>query len=284
MPETAWRDAMAAHEARLGSILEAHLQRRSRGQKAPVMDFLFEYYRFRPSRLRKWTPGFGIALQGHAAEAFLENPLFGRTEVGMALDPARLSEKRKKGIRWMREVIAQTQNRAPFFGCGGMHEWAMVYKSEEIRHSQVPLRMTPAALAAFVESQPVVCSHFDAFRFFTPEARPLNQHQPTHDAMVALEQPGCLHANMDVYRWAFKLYPWVPSELLADAFLLACRIREVDMRASPYDLEAFGIEPIFIETPEGRRTYQQHQRQFMQEAAPLRARLLDVYDRLISFF
>ena len=27
------------------------------------MDFLFEYYRFRPSWLKKWSPGFNAALE-----------------------------------------------------------------------------------------------------------------------------------------------------------------------------------------------------------------------------
>ena len=100
--------------------------------------------------------------------------------------------------------------------------------------------------------------------------------------MAALEQPGCLHANMDLYRWAFKLYPWVPSTLIADAFLLACRIREVDMRASPYDLNDLGYAPIPIETPEGQRMYQRHQQQFAAEAAPLRQRLLEAVEALLD--
>jgi hypothetical protein len=127
-----------------------------------------------------------------------------------------------------------------------------------------------------------VCTHFDAFRFFTPEARPLNRIQPSFEAMPELEQPGCLHTNMDLYRWAFKLYPWVPGALIADAFLLAVRIREVDMRASPYDLRGLGYAPICIETPEGRREYRAYQQQFAEASAPLRARLLDRCEDLLA--
>ena len=39
------------------------------------------------------------------------------------------------------------------------------------------------------------------------------------------EQPGCLHANMDLYKWAFKLAPFAPAELVADCFALARDIR-----------------------------------------------------------
>ena len=41
---------------------------------------------------------------------------------------------------------------------------------------------------------------------------------------------------MDVYKWAVKLGPLVPGELLLDAFELAREIRRLDMEAAPYDL------------------------------------------------
>lgn len=282
LSEAAWTAAQQAHEARLRPILDPYLDARSRGAKNPVLDFLFEYYAFRPSHLLRWSPGLGIALAG-AAAAFLEQPEFVETDLGIGLDPMHFPERRKPGIRWIREVLAATQNRAPFFGCHGMHEWAMVYHAEAVRHTQVPLRLSADEIAAVVEARPVFCTHFDAFRFFTPEARPLNHHQPTRFTMPALEQPGCLHTNMDLYKWASKLYPWLPGNLLADTFLLACRIREVDMRASPYDLREAGLEPIPIEKPAGRRQYQRYQEQFMAEAAPLRARLLAGYDALLAW-
>jgi len=284
LEEAQWVACARAHEDRLRPILDPYLERRSRGVKDPVMDFLFEYYTFRPSHLLRWSPGFGVGLQGPAAAIFLEQPAFTRTPVGVTLDPDGFPEHRKQGIRWVRDMLAATEARTPFLGCYGLHEWAMVYRAEAVRHAQVPLRMTPDALAAFVEAAPVACTHYDAFRFFTPEARPLNRHQPTHATIPSLEQPGCLHANMDVYRWAYKLYPWVPGGLVADAFALACRIREVDMRASPYDLQAAGLDPIPIETPEGRSVYRKHQQRFMHEAAPLRVRLRGVYDALIAYF
>lgn len=282
-PASVWQAQEQAHRARLEPVLTPYLAQRSRGIKDPVMDFLFEYYAFRPSHLLRWSPGLGVALQGEAAEAFLEHPGFAHTPAGVALDPARFPDRRKPALRWVRDLLAATEARPPLLGCHGMHEWAMVYRADTVRHAQVPLRMSPEALAAFVEATPVVCTHYDAFRFFTSAARPLNRHQPTHETMPRLEQPGCLHANMDVYRWTYKLYPWAPADLLADAFDLARRIRAVDMRASPYDLRAFGLDPIPIETPKGRAAYRAHQQRFMREAAPLRARLRHVYETLISY-
>ena len=93
-----------------------------------------------------------------------------------------------------------------------------------------------------------------------------------------MEQPGCLHAGMDVYKWAFKLSPLVPSDLVLDAFLLAREIRLLDMQASPYDLGDLGHPPVAIETPEGKAQYLGRQRAFAERSNELRRRLLAVLD------
>ena len=87
---------------------------------------------------------------------------------------------------------------------------------------------------------------------------------------------------MDLYKWAFKLAPFTPSELIADCFELARDIRTIDMRASPYDLRALGFDPIPIETPAGRADYERHQRTFTTRGEPLRTRLIALCDRLLS--
>ncbi|WP_311197908.1 hypothetical protein [Ornithinimicrobium sp. INDO-MA30-4] len=68
----------------------------------------------------------------------------------------------------------------------------------------------------------------------------------------------------------------VPSDLTLDAFKLARRIREMDMRAAPYDLSSLGYEPVRIETPEGKAEYVAAQRVFTREGNLLRQRLLAV--------
>jgi hypothetical protein len=157
-----------------------------------------------------------------------------------------------------------------------MHEWAMVYRlePENIRHSAWPLRVSPAQVAMVVDNVGARCTHFDAFRFFTTAARPLNAQQLTRDDQLSAEQPGCLHAGMDLYKWAYKLSPLTSSELVADCFKLAREIRTVDMRASPYDLSAAGHPAIPVETPDGRAEYVEHQRDFAARAAQLRQQLL----------
>ena len=133
-----------------------------------------------------------------------------------------------------------------------------------------------------VESHRIGCSHFDAFRFFTDTARPLNTLQPGRDDRSAYEQPGCLHAGMDLYKHAFRLTPLVASELVADCFELAWDIRELDMRGAPYDLTPFGFEPVRIETAEGKQEYAAAQRVFAERGAPLRARLVEECERLLG--
>jgi len=92
-----------------------------------------------------------------------------------------------------------------------------------------------------------------------------------------------LHAGMDLYKWAYKLIPAISSELLLDCFLLARAIREVDMRASPYDLRDLGYSPIEIETPSGKAEYVALQRGLADRAAPLRGRLLQLTKQLTDW-
>jgi len=289
LAESEWLACQAAHETRVRVWTDPHQARASRGEKHPVHDFLFSYYAFRAAWLRRWHPGPDVVLTGAAAAAFLRWPEY-RTvaldegTLGVVLDPGTLPVHRRVFVTWLRDLLQTMQTRPAFFGCFGLHEWAMVYRQtpDEIRHNAYPLRYAPEALARIVEAAPITCTHFDAFRFFTAPARPLNKLQPTRETVSQHEQRGCLHAGMDLYKWAFKLAPFTPSELVADTFELACAIREIDMRASPYDLAALGYPPIAIETPSGRSEYEHHQRAFAARGEPLRARLLAVCERLLA--
>jgi hypothetical protein len=261
-----WEARRAAHEARVDAWIEPHLARRRLGRKHPVEDFLFTYYSYRPAQLRRWHPGAGVVLDGSGEDA--------------AMVPAR----RADAIAWIRDLLAATAARTPQLGCFGLHEWAMVYRQtqDELRHNAWPLRLGPDGTDAVVDASRIRCSHFDAFRFYTAPARPLNLLQPTRETQTANEQPGCLHANMDLYKHAYKLAPLVPGELIADCFELARDVRTLDMRASPYDLADLGYEPVPIETAEGRARYVEAQRSFAERAAPLRGRLIDECERLLQ--
>ncbi len=277
LTEDEWRARQATHSARIDRFVAPHLARRATGAKHPVFDFLFTYYSHSPAQLRRWHPGFGIRLLGEVGEY---DAL--ATYDGGAVSAAYVV-KQAPLIGSMHALLSATAGRPGNFGCFGLHEWAMVYRQspEATRHATWPLRLGSAGTDAVVESQRITCSHFDAFRFFTPPARSLNVLQPGRDDRASHEQPSCLHAGMDLYKHAFRLSPMICSDLVADAFELAWDIRVLDMRAAPYDLSGLGFEPVRIETSEGRRAYAEAQRGFADRAAPLRRALIDECERLL---
>ena len=270
-----WRDRAHAYRERLLPWVQGFRARRARGETHPVVDFLFTYYSYRPGQLLRWSPGFGVDLEDPGGGQFAAARGFTHRGGRSALELEAMPRRQRGLVRWIGELMQRCADRPGRFGCFGLHEWAMVYRLGEgdIRHASFPLRLTPAEIAEVVESATLCCTHYDAFRFFTPDARLLNSLRPGMDDRLELEQPGCLHTNMDLYKWSYKLAPWIPSELMADAFELAARIRELDMRASPYDLGDLGYPPVAIETPEGRVEYEREQRAFAAAAAPLRERL-----------
>lgn len=276
-----WRKLQSEHLEKLEPIVGPYLSARSCGNKDPILDFLFEYYSFRPTHLLRWSPGVGRILAGSPVALEVDPETITVCDDHFFVDPGTFPARRIEGLRWMNALLTATSNKKPMFGCHGLHEWAMVYKMDKVRHPQYPLRLGREGTDTVVESQPLVCSHFDAFRFFTESAIPLNSRRLSRETSLANEQPGCLHGNMDLYKWAYKLYPWSSGELLADTFLLARDIRILDMQASPYDLSSIGVDPVKIETPEGRFKYREMQQEFAQRAAPLRTRLKRCIQRLL---
>jgi len=276
LSEPEWRARAAAHAERVAKWTRPHQERRSRGEKHPVLDFLFTYYSHKPSHLERWQPGQGVVLTGPSAREFLDRRGYREVAGGVTLDDPKLSEARAKTAEYVSALLSATASRPPRLSCFGLHEWAMVYRepAESVRHAQLPLRLGSGGTDEVVESLGVRCGHFDAFRFFTEPARPRNELRPTRENQIQLEQPGCLHGNMDLYKWSYKLDPFVRSELIADCFELAVDIRVLDMRASPYDLAAFGYPPVAIETAGGRAAYARAQAGFARRAAPLREQLI----------
>ncbi|WP_407924397.1 3-methyladenine DNA glycosylase [Actinokineospora pegani] len=283
LAEPHWHERRAAHERRVRQWTGPHVRRRALGEKHPVLDFLFTYYSHRPAHLERWHPGVGVALQGPSAAEYLRWKHYTTTDAGVTVDPV-LPDNRRRTAVFVRDLLQATASRPPRLSCFGLHEWAMVYRqpAEQIRHVAWPLRLGQAGTDAVVESQRIACGHYDAFRFFTPPARPLNTLSPSREGQTGMEQPGCLHAGMDLFKWAYKLDPYTPSELVADCFELAMDIRALDMRASPYDLSELGYDPVPIETPEGRAEYARRQAAFAERGAPLRARLIDLCRRLLG--
>lgn len=281
-----WTLRANMHRMLVSPIADPFLQRRGLGQKHPVHDFLFTYYRFSPTKLKQWVPSFeeALSLEKTLPSEFSEY-WFELHNNTLRLNPQRLQHQTLSLVRFIEELSCAILEKPPRFGCFGLHEWAMVYRlsQEELRHTGYRLRLQPDELACFVESQNLCCTHYDAYRFFTPQAEPLNLFKPTLQNRLKNEQAGCLHANMDLYKWATKLWPWIGSDFIAKAFLLALEGRELDMRASPYDLQNHGYTPIRIETEDGRREYQQLQQAYTQKTHGLRQDLAALCGRLCTY-
>jgi predicted GNAT family acetyltransferase len=280
-PPERWQRERQGYWSVVRRWVEERLRRTSRGERHPVYDFLFEYYSFRPSQLMRWSPGWGVLLQSASWEDVGWKG-FQATATGIVLPAAAFPQQRLDYLRWAVEYLSTVSTREPSYSCLGLHEWAMVYRQAEIRHPYVPLRLRRCEIDAVVECHCLQCTHYDAYRFFTPAARPRNRWPLSRLTTIAQDQPGCLHVNMDLYRFAYKIAPFCPSQLLAAAFEVARQAREIDMRASPYDLRDYGLTPICIETASGRAEYVEAQRRIYELAQPLRRQLCTLYRQLLE--
>ncbi len=273
-----WQSLATAHEERADAFTAGRRERRSRQQKHAIEDFLFEYYPVTPAALRRWHPGVGVGLDPPAPH---EGWRWYRTAGGVVtLDVDAFVADRGEAIRFIHGLLTATLGRPASTGCFGLHEWAMVYREGDEHRHPLPLRLGSAGTDAVVETHKIRCTHFDAYRFFTPGAVDRNTLRPTRASMTAMEQPGCLHAAMDCYKWAAKLGPAVPGDLLLDCFELAREIRCTDMRASPYDVSSYGLPAIAIETTDGKAEYIRLQRDYAVRSNGLRQRLIGVCEKL----
>lgn len=278
--------AIEAHEARADAWIAPHLARRTRGEKHPVWDFLFDYYPMRPAHLRRWHPGLGRVLDdapatAHATWRDYRTFPTERGGVSVGFDAESFVARRGDEMGRIRGLLRGVEKRDAHYDCFGLHEWAMVYRTQRPRHD-LPLRLGAAGTDAVVEKHQLKCTHFDAYRFFTKPAKPLNLTVLSRSDQDEYDQAGCVHVAMDLYKWVTKLGPAAPGELLLDAFALARQARQLDMEASPYDCRALGFGVVPVETPEGKAEYVRRQRALTREAEPIRARLVALLDRLLA--
>ncbi|QJC21988.1 3-methyladenine DNA glycosylase [Arcanobacterium buesumense] len=305
-PEIWWPRARV-HFAQASRRSRGRVERRQRGEKNALEDFLWEYYPMRPGRLAVWHPGFADDGEPYAllkppvspgsaepkpwnpTSASLEDPLaWWRHHASLPWHDVRQTDDgeivvvnnefldhRAHGIKHLTQLHEILLTREATFGCLGWHEWAMVYRADETRHA-LPLRLGAEETNRLVEQAHIRCTHFDAFQFFMPDAVALNRVQPTYETVFENEQPGCIHVSMDILRACIQLGPIIPGELLISAFDLAMRARTIDMAASPYDCSSLGLDPIRIETAAGKAEYIERQRDLTIAARPLRQQLLGI--------
>lgn len=276
-----WLSLRQDHHNIVDEWVAPRLHRRSTQAKHPVDDFLFDYYPFSPNKLRSWHPGMGTAIVASAEDYEDFSAVNYEFDNGqISLRPEWLTEQLPK-VSTMTQFLKSVAARPARSGCFGLHEWAMVLDQNSTRHNQFPLRITQEAIRATIDEQGLRCTHFDAFRFFTDAARPLNPLQLAYDDKFTVEQPGCLHANMDLYKYASRIAPIVGSEFLRSCFILARDIRTVDMQVAPYDLSSLGVFPIRVETADGRREFSAKQQEFTHRASDLRSQLIEICEALL---
>ena len=275
-----WSELAEAHEKRARQWVDPHIARRSRGEKHPIWDFLFDYYPVRPTHLTRWHPGLGTELLDASDAPHISWRDYRHGPDGtVTLDVESFLAHRRADMENIRVLLRAIDHNRPQFDCFGLHEWAMVYNTGRPRHD-VPLRLGRRGTDDVVKQHDLKCTHFDAYRFFTPSARPLNLTVLTREGQAANDQAGCVHVAMDLYKWATKLGPLVPGELLLDTFALAREARRLDMEASPYDCRELGFGVVPIETAEGKAEYVRRQRKLAEDAAPLRHRLVALLERV----
>ena len=208
------------------------------------------------------------------------------------------NERHQKLIRtvapflWYRAVLEQTLTAEPVLYCYGLHEWAMQYQPpgapippSSKYQSHVPLRVTQDTLNRAVERVGTRCTHVDALRYFAPAAASLNYHGEQLQRMdqIRLEQPGCVHAHMDLLKIILKLEPFVDATLRQQVLEIAILARKLDIGASPYDVTStYHVEMIPIETEEGRVLYRQRQLELMKIVQPIRTKVLRAYNAFLS--
>mmetsp|Transcript_11407 Transcript_11407/g.21113 ORF Transcript_11407/g.21113 Transcript_11407/m.21113 type:complete len:328 (-) Transcript_11407:1052-2035(-) len=302
----AWRQAAENHATRIAKLLEPGLLPQASGLDAvsalrashglndrhPVFNFLAAYYGIKRGkqvrRLAKYSPGANVLLEGAVlasdAEVLGNFQAWSQTPSGVICRVP--SGKRASVQKALDRVIAASLN-SPVLKCFGMHEWAMLYSPDGAEHppssdfQSLPLRVSQQVLNHTVESRGVYCTHYDAMRFFAPQAVQFS-HWHLKQRDHSKENPACVHAAMDLLSIAHKLFPLVSSELVGDTLELALAARKLDVRASPYDSRQLdqSLAPIEVETVEGRRQYQKLQRELMARSQVIRGNMISAVEPL----
>mmetsp|Transcript_11025 Transcript_11025/g.15899 ORF Transcript_11025/g.15899 Transcript_11025/m.15899 type:complete len:407 (-) Transcript_11025:1097-2317(-) len=241
-----------------------------------------------------------VSIQTNLFEQPINGALYNPTNhysTQVAGDDCTNTDSSSGGFLFFQSILDATIKAEPIMHCHGLHEWAMQYRPERQPmppsskyQSHLPLRVDQQTINAAVERRGVFCTHVDALRFFAPAAKAWNQFGEygttvSRRDQTTLEQPGCVHANMDLLKYAMRVTPWIDGDLVGDALDIALQARKLDIASSPYDVSMYGLDPIPVETSEGRKIYREMQVDLLRNAQPVRQRILAAYnDFLLQTF
>ena len=207
----------------------------------------------------------------------------GNAVVTVDLDAFR--QARGSQLAFTARLLGATAAAPGQFGCFGLHEWAMVFQQDDTarRHQDWPLRLGQAGTDDVVREHQIRCTHFDAFRFFTPPARPLNGLQPDRESQTAVGAAGLparVHGRLQMGLQADSGGAERPAAGRV-------RAREVDpgtgharvaVRPDRAGLPARARS----KPPAGKAEYVAAQREFGRQAQLLRRRLLDTVSTVLA--
>ena len=202
----AWLHREAAHQQRVRRYADPYLARRSAGRKHPVEDFLFTYYTQKPGQLLRWHPGAGVVLSGPDA-AERTGWKYYRTlddgelaAAGLPAGTAAVTFDRGSFLADRREAVAVRRRSScaaplpgpPSSAASGCTNgpWSTARTNSSCATNTCSCGSAPAGTDQVVEDNRIRCSHFDAFRFYTPDAIPLNSSTPSRENQRTMEQPG----------------------------------------------------------------------------------------------
>lgn len=155
----------------------------------PIYNFLHTYYRYSTKNIKKYSPGLGILMEDVAADneylnqKFLQTSAAGTNSFLLIMDlftkglqppnfflricdlglgsfyqlPRGLSPDSAFGwitLSNIRNILHSTSKRQPFFGCFGLHEWAMLYSGRRFEHYvTISLYFRPAFLSVYLTAK-----------------------------------------------------------------------------------------------------------------------------------
>src|SRR5690606_37217845 len=105
-------------------------------------DFLFSYYSFSRGQLVRWSPGILVGLESNSQSNLDWKEYYTKRGSLCYIDPKTFPSHRIPYVKWAIQFLSLTIERTPIFHCFGLHEWAMLYKSDSKQHPQVPLRVS----------------------------------------------------------------------------------------------------------------------------------------------